>query len=40
VTDQTGGFRLPSVPAGDHRFEIATDDGVIALAPISVGAAR
>ena len=40
VTDPTGGFRLPSLVAGSHRFEIATDDGVIELGPISVGASR
>ena len=37
VTDQTGGFRLPSVAAGAHRFEVATQEGVIELAPITVG---
>ncbi|HZO26496.1 MAG TPA: hypothetical protein VFH48_10960 [Chloroflexota bacterium] len=40
LTDLTGGFRLPSIAAGSHRFEIATRDGVIELAPISVGASR
>lgn len=40
LTDPTGGFRLPSVAAGFHRFEIATQDGVIELDPISVGASR
>ena len=40
MTDPTGGFRLPSLAAGAHRFEIATEDGVIELGPISVGAAR
>ena len=40
VTDQTGGFRLPGLAAGAHRFEVATQEGVIELAPISVGAAR
>jgi hypothetical protein len=39
-TDPTGGFRLPSLAAGSHRFEIATQDGVIELEPISVGASR
>lgn len=37
VTDQTGGFRLPSLTAGAHRFEVATQEGVIELAPITVG---
>ena len=40
VTDQTGGFRLPSIAAGAHRFEVATHEGVIELAPITVGASR
>jgi len=38
-TDQTGGFRL-SLASGAHRFEVATDDGVIQIAPIAVGAPR
>ena len=37
VTDQMGGFRLPSLATGPHRFEVATRDGVIELAPITVG---
>ena len=37
ATDQTGGFRLASLSAGTHRFEVATDDGVIQIAPITVG---
>ena len=40
VTDPTGGFRLSDLVAGSHCFEIATQDGVIELGPISVGAAR
>lgn len=40
VTDHTGGFRLPGIAAGTHRFEIATDDGVIQIDPINVGASR
>ena len=40
VTDQTGGFRLPSLAAGAHRFEVATQEGVIELAPITVGVSR
>ena len=38
-TDQTGGFRLASLAAGTHRFEVATDDGVIQIAPFTVGTA-
>jgi hypothetical protein len=40
LTDQTGGFRLPSLAAGAHSFEVATQEGVIELAPITVGASR
>ena len=40
VTDQMGGFRLPGLAPGAHRFEVATRDGVIELAPITVGAGR
>jgi hypothetical protein len=39
-TDQTGGFRLTCLAAGAHHFEVATEGGVIDIAPIAVGAAR
>jgi hypothetical protein len=39
-TDQTGGFRLPSLPIGTHNFQVATEDGVIEIAPITIGSAH
>jgi hypothetical protein len=39
-TDQTGGFKLTCLAAGAHRFEVATEDGVIDISPIAVGAAH
>lgn len=38
-TDQTGGFRVSALAAGMRTFEVATKDGVIEIAPISVSAA-
>jgi hypothetical protein len=39
-TDRTGGFRLASLATSTHHFEVATDDGVIKIAPFTVGTSR